>query len=216
MDGECGSTAYRSKMRSRDGQAGFTLVEVLAALIVTAAFVAVVLPFAGRLATRWWVGEATVEAADAWMQALARLGDDLSQAVPLTVSQGEKDIVSFDAGPDFVRFVRPALGGASNMRLEIVRYDIRPSAAGTALIRRARPSGDGPSADAGPPTTILEGSFRLRFRVYGHDNVPQLTWAGADDMPAGVELTIVGKDRNATPPSPVLLPVSASAPGRTP
>ncbi len=55
---------------------------MLAALAVTGAFVAVVLPYAARLATHWWVGEATVEAADGWMQAVSRMGDDVAQAVP--------------------------------------------------------------------------------------------------------------------------------------
>ena len=65
-----------------DRRAGFTLIEVLAALVITSAFVAVVLPYAGRLATHWWVGETTVEAADGWMQAVSRLGEVLCQGLP--------------------------------------------------------------------------------------------------------------------------------------
>ena len=198
-------------MRSRSGEAGFTLVEVLAALIVTAAFVVVVLPFAGRLATRWWVGETTVEAADGWMQALTRLSDDLSQAVPMSVRQGDRDIIVFAAGPGFVQFVRPAVGEAGKLRLETVRYDVSPSPAGHALVRRAGPFSPVAVADPGSPATLLDGPFRLRFRAYGHDNVPQAAWADSEQMPDGIELTIVGKEPRSLPPSPVLLPIAAAA-----
>ena len=145
-------------MRSPEARAGFTLVEVLAALVVTAGFVAVVLPFAGRLATRWWVGEARVEAADGWMQGVARLSDDLSQAVPIMVRQGDKAVASFDAGPDFVQFVRPALGSAA-LGLETVRFEVRWSAAGSALVRRAARFRPGDPSAPGSPTTILEGPY---------------------------------------------------------
>ena len=164
-------------MQSRNKpRAGFTLVEVLAALMITAGFVAVVLPFAGRLATRWWVGEIAVETADGWMQALARLSDDLSQAVPIAVQQGDKDIIVFAAGPGFVQFIRPAVGGAGGMRLETIRYDVSPSAAGHALVRRAGPFSPTVPADPGSPATLLDGPFLLRFRAYGHDNVPHAAW----------------------------------------
>ena len=65
--------------RRGGARAGFTFIEVLAALVVTGAVVAAVLPYAARLASHWWVGEQSVEAADGWMQAAARMGDDLAQ-----------------------------------------------------------------------------------------------------------------------------------------
>ena len=195
-------------MRSPEARAGFTLVEVLAALVVTAGFVAVVLPFAGRLATRWWVGEARVEAADGWMQGVARLSDDLSQAVPIMVRQGDKAVASFDAGPDFVQFVRPALGSAA-LGLETVRFEVRSSAAGSALVRRAARFRPGDPSAPGSPTTILEGPYRFRFRAYGEDLVPRATWDDEAEMPAGVELTVVARGGATAPPGPVLLPIVA-------
>ena len=202
-------------MRSPEGRAGFTLIEVLAALVVTAVFVAVVLPFAGRLATRWWVGEARVEAADAWMQAVARLSDDLAQAVPIVARQGDKAAVSFDAGPDFVQFVRPALGRAA-MGLETVRFEVRSSGAGSALVRRSARFRPGDASAPGSPTTILEGPYRFRFRAYGEDLVPRAAWEGETEMPAGVELTVVGRGGASAPPGPILLPVVARAPSTKP
>lgn len=207
-------------MRRADPRAGFTLVEVLAALVVTGAFVAVVLPYASRLATHWWVGEATVEAADGWMQALARMGDDLAQAVPYGVGADGGSEAAFRAGPDSIAFVRPALGDAGG--LEAVSYEIRPSPGGAALVRRSRrfdPEAFGRDV-GGTAATLLDGPFRLRLVEVAPDGTRRRDWAAADGMPAAVELSAEAAGertgpRAAVPVAPVLMPIAARAPAAT-
>ena len=206
-------------MRRSEARAGFTLIEVLAALAVTAAFVAVALPFAGRLAARWWVGELAVETADGWMQAVARLGDDLSEAIPLSVPQGDRRMAAFGAGPDFVQFVRPALGQSPPAGIEAVRYEIQPSPAGNALIRRSGrfdAAGFFAGSSLGGPTTILDGPDRLRFAAFGDDHLPRQTWTGEETMPAGVQMSAVARRPGASPSLTVLLPIVARSVVTTP
>lgn len=200
-----------------DPRAGFTLIEVLAALAVTSALVAVVLPYAGRLATHWWVGEATVEGADGWMQAVSRLGDDLAQALPYGVGGDDRPDPAFQAGPESIAFVRPALGGAGG--LDAVTYEIRPSAAGSALVRRSRafdPSTFGRDV-GGTSATLLDGPFRLRLVEVARDGTRRRAWSPADGMPSAVELSAAATgagsgDHAPVPVAPVLMPVVAQAP----
>ena len=194
-----------------DPRAGFTLLEVLAALVVTGAVVAVVLPYAGRLATRWWVGEASVEAADGWMQALNRMGDDLAQAVPYGIGDGDPQS-AFQAGPDAIAFVRPALGGGDG--LEAVSYEIRASPAGHALVRRSRgfdPDAFGRDA-GGTSATLLDGPFRFRLVEVAPDGTRRRGWSPADGMPAAVELSAAGTGPAPVPAAPVRLPIVARVP----
>lgn len=202
-------------MRRADPRAGFTLVEVLAALAVTGALVAVALPLAGRLAARWSRGEATVEAADAWMQAVSRLGDDLAQAVPYGIGPGEGTGSAFRAEAGSIAFVRPALGGAGG--LEAVRYEIRAAPSGAALVRRSRPFD--PEAFGrevgGAAATLLDGPFRLRLVEVAPDGTRRRDWAPEDGMPRAVELSAAPVRAGlaaAMPAGPVLLPIAARAP----
>lgn len=199
--------------RSRDPRAGFTLIEVLAALVVTGAVVAVVLPYAARLATHWWIGEATVEAADGWMQAVSRMGDDVAQAVPYGLGDGDgAPAAAFQAGPDGIAFVRPALGGGAG--LEAVSYEVRASPAGGALVRRSRlfdPATFGRGV-GGTSATLLDGPFRFRIVEVAADGSRRRGWAPADGMPAAVELSAEGTGRAPVPAAPVLMPIPARAP----
>lgn len=206
--------ARRAGSDGADRRAGFTLIEVLAALAVTSAFVAVVLPYAGRLATHWWAGETTVEAADGWMQAVGRMGDDLAQALPYGLGAEGTPDVAFTAGPDGFGFVRPALGGARG--LEAVSYEIRRSAAGSALVRRSRPFD--PAAFGrdvgGASAALIDGPFRFRLVEVGRDGARRRGWSPSDGMPAGVELSAETDDRRRAPvpAAPVFLPIVAQSP----
>lgn len=199
-----------------DPRAGFTLIEVLAALVITTAFVAVVLPYAGRLATHWWVGETTVEAADGWMQAIARMSDDLAEAVPLEVGQGDSRVLAFRGGADVIRFVRPALGGSGGGRdLEVVSYAIRSTADGQALVRQSRRIGSG-AFDADPAgsatVALIEGPFRFRLVTVDRDGTRRRGWDAPDRMPTAVELSVAATGRQPVPAAPISMPVVARQP----
>lgn len=201
-------------MRRADPRAGFTLIEVLAALVVTGAFVAAVLPYAARLSTHWWVGEASVEAADGWMQAVGRMGDDVSQALPYGLPGGPDGAPSaaFQAGPDGIAFVRPALG--DGVGLDAVSYEIRPSASGTALVRRSRPFDAAVFGRdvGGTRATLLDGPFRFRIVVVAADGTRRRDWAPSDGMPAAVELSAAPTGTSPVPAAPVLIPIATRAP----
>lgn len=198
-----------------DPRAGFTLIEVLAALVITTAFVAVVLPYAGRLATHWWVGETTVEAADGWMQAIARMSDDFAEAVPLEVGQGEPRMLAFRGGADVIRFVRPALGGSGGRDLEVVSYAVQSTAAGQALVRQSRrldPGGFDADPAGSATVTLIEGPFRFRLVTLDRDGTRRRGWDAPDRMPTAVELSVAATGRQPVPAAPISMPVVARQP----
>ena len=180
------------------------LVEVLAALLVTAALVAVVLPFAGTLIGRWQAGQASILQADAWMQALARLGDDVAEALPIREPGGPPGALAVE--PRKVSFIRPGLGAPDT--LERVTYGVETTASGERLVRRARGLGD-----ADPPksstTTLLEGPYTLRFAVVGPDGARATRWTEGTAMPLRLELAAAGPKGSRAPFSPVSLPIAA-------
>ena len=193
-----------------DRRAGFLLLEVLAALVVTIAFVGVVLPFAGRIVTHWWSGQTAVEGADAWMQAVARLGDDLAEAEPLSIPGA--DGLAFRAGPRRVVFVRPKLGDPA-AGLETVTEAIVTTAAGEALTRRAAPFDPDTFASEpreGGATTLIEGAFRLRFASVGADGVPRDSWGDAKALPLRLELIATTAKNAPLFPGAIVLPLPVS------
>lgn len=200
-------------MRHRtERRAGFALIEVLAALVITAAFVAVVLPFAVHLLARWQTGEPEIENADAWMQAIERLSDDIAEAAPLMVTENGRRAIGFRAGPGFVKFVRPALGQGAKVSLEVVTYSIESRAAGDMLVRHARPYGAGAFADeqaAASESTLLDGPFRFKFSILGPAGRPEDGWHDPKHMPLSVELSVHGLARARVPPGPIVLPIVA-------
>ncbi|MGI3899971.1 MAG: PulJ/GspJ family protein [Janthinobacterium lividum] len=204
----------RSKTAS---QAGFTLIEVLAALVVTGAFVVVALPYAGRLATHWWTGEAAVEEADGWIQAMSRMGDDLSQSVAYDLGTGSRPSLAFRADPDDVSFVRSSLGEMG--QLEAVTYEVRRSKAGMALIRRSRRFDAAVFGrdDGGTSATLLDGPYRLRLVEVSADGSRRREWEPSPDMPAGVEVSAAAmRDGRAgsvaMPTVPFFLPIATRGP----
>ncbi len=189
------------------------LVEVLAALVVSAAIVAVVLPFAANLLTRWWTGQPEIERADGFMQAVARLGDDLAQAVPLTVTGGAPGIRWFRCDPKGLDFIRPSLGAAAGTSLDIVTYRIVEGEEGDRLSRASRPyrPEEGPPVagqPAGPGVALLDGPLTLRFAAVGRDGRPEDVWQALKEMPRRIELAARRRRRSDAGGAAVGAPVS--------
>lgn len=194
-----------------DRQAGFTFIEVLAALVVTILIVTTVLPFATRLATRWWLGAARIEGADAVMQAVARLSGDLAQAVPYGLPGGDTSALAFRGDETSLTFVCPTIGQPGAAGLDIVRYDIRATGAGAALVRRSR-AFDAAAFAAGDlggaaPSTLMAGPYRFRVSYVADDGSRQGVWTPSDHLPRRVDLGIALDARGGARPPVPLVPI---------
>ncbi|MEJ1159961.1 PulJ/GspJ family protein [Prosthecomicrobium sp. N25] len=204
------------RRRGRGRTAGFSLVEVIAALVLTVALVAALMPFAGTVAARWMTGQRKIEDADLWMRATARLGDDLARAVPVMTGDEKTPRLVFRAGSREVVFVRPALSAAAGAALEAVALTVEAADDGEALVRRSVPYEPG-AADRDPrefagATTIASGPYRFSFASVSAKGERRDDWTDPKAMPRLLELTVAPASGRAAPPVPIALPVLAAAP----
>ncbi|MCK9917157.1 hypothetical protein MXD81_49260 [Microbacteriaceae bacterium K1510] len=189
-------------------------IEVLAALALTAAFVVVVLPFAGRLVERWAAGDRLVQNADAWMRASARLSADLAEAVPLSAPVDRQERLFFRASRRSIVFVKPARSGM-DAPLQINAYVIETGSRGDTLVHYATTFSPA-LIDADPrafetATAVLTGPLRLSFVSVGADGNRVAEWSNPKEMPVRVELVFASIDRSAVPAAPLVLPIAARA-----
>lgn len=191
------------------------MIEVLAALALTAAMVAVVIPLAVQLIARWWTGEADITSADAWMQAQLRLSDDLAQAVPMSISGPAGLGAGFRADATSVRFVRPGIGSRSAMDLDTVTLSVESMASGDVLYRSDVPYAEESFAAGrgnGGRTVVLAGPFRLQFRAVGTDGAMRTKWIGDMALPVRMVLLVRAIDSGYVPATSFALPIIARTP----
>lgn len=198
-----------------DRRAGFTLIEALAALAVTACLTASVAPYFVGLMSRWSSGEPSAQRQDQWMQAILRLSEDLGEALPLTIGAGKPPRCAFRASPSSIVFVREALSSRGKLRLETVWLKIEATPAGDALVRSASDF-DPDRFDAKPrgeaPTVVVAGGFHLSFSIVDNTGGRGAEWRNANELPARVELAIEPIRAGAGAlGSPVILPLGARA-----
>lgn len=196
-------------------RAGFSLIEVLAALAITVLLVVTFAPFASQLVTTWGRGARTAELVDMLARANDRIERDLLATVPMTVTRGETTSMLFRGGPGHVLFASATGFGPGRGGLELVSIGIEPDGPdATALVRRRAPLRDAALAPTGfkDPVTLVAGPYRYRFGFVAADGTRVEEWQGRPDMPARVELSIVAGDTLLLPaPLSYFIPADLSA-----
>lgn len=204
----------------RPRTAGFSLVEVLAALILTVLLVAALMPFAGGVATRWMTGQRRVEEADVWMRATVRLADDTARAIPLTIGADQNQRVVFRGSEREILFVRPSLSAAASSALEVVALTVERTDEGEALVRRSTPYDPGvldrETSSFEASTTIASGPYRFRFEMVSPRGDRTGEWTDLKALPRLVELSVETTGSRIVPPAPIALPLLASGPKAPP
>jgi general secretion pathway protein J len=181
-----------------NARSGFSLLEALAALGLTGMLFATGLPLFVQFVGQWSVGTDRLMAADEWMSATARIADDLAQALPLKMGLSDQTPVAFHGTPNQVDFVRTALGGRGNFRLDFVTLSIAPQNRGrVAVIRAARAFSANSFND--PPdladgVTLLELRQPATFEFIDTAGKVQESWDPAAGLPSRVELKLDASD----------------------
>ena len=200
----------RQGARGPAGQlAGFSLLEVLAALAITVLLVVTFAPFASQLILSWGRGARTAELVDMLTRGNDRMARDLLAIVPMTLTRGDRTSMIFRGGPGHVVFATATGFGPGRGGIELVSLGIEPDGAGQAIVRRRAPLRDAALTASGfrDPVTLLTGPYQYRFDYVAVDGTRLGEWQDRIDMPARVELTIL------TPTGPLLpLPLSFFVP----
>jgi general secretion pathway protein J len=176
--------------------AGFSLIEAMATLALTATIIVALSSVAGQWLPNWRRGFVDLQRADLLGIGLERLVDDLSAAEYVTRSSGDAAPL-FEGDASSVMFVRSAIGPDAYPHLEVVRLAEIKEDRGLATVRtRARfaptaPKPPGAQAIAfGDPVTLIRAPFHISFAYAGPDRVWLPSWQGRKQLPEAVRISV--------------------------
>jgi general secretion pathway protein J len=203
----------------RIGEEGFTLIEALAALVLTGLVLSALGTITAQWLPSWNRGFDRIQQSELVGIAMQRIAADLAAAeyVPPDGS-GRKPL--FDGSALSVTFVRTALGPNVGIGLDVVRIGETAEQGGFVTVRtRAAfaplPPGVSPLAQiqVSDPVVLLRPPFRLSFAYAGPDRIFRDSWHDTDRLPAAIMLTVRDARSERVLSVSTATPVHADGPG---
>jgi prepilin-type N-terminal cleavage/methylation domain-containing protein len=183
-----------SRAADPSSNAGFSLVEVMAALVVTCLLIMGLTPFVSQLLSTWARGSTTGVIVDMTSRGIGQLRKDLRHAVPLAARPG---VVAFRGDEIHFEFAAATGLGAGRDGVEIIAISAEQLEGKEPAIvrRRSGPFTTDSSADFKDPVVLFSGKFQYMFRYITQDGTRQSTWTDRSDLPARIEVEILdGRD----------------------
>jgi general secretion pathway protein J len=185
-------SAPRTLPDPRSGEAGFTLLEMMIAVMLMVFILIALATVTAQWLPNWNRGMARMERNERFALAIDRMVEDLSVAEFVPANTTVKTPY-FDGSELSVSFVRTAIGPNSRPGLEIVRFQEVADSSGPALVRSRAPF---VPMDASAqvrlvdPVVLIRSPYRVMFAYSGADNTWQPTWRNAVEMPKRVRITV--------------------------
>ena len=176
----------------RNGEAGFTLVEMLIATALMVFILTALATITAQWLPNWNHGMARMERDERFAVSLNRIVGDLAVAEFVPANTRVK-VPYFDGSELSVSFVRTAVGPSARPGLEIVRYQEVADAGGPALVRSRAPF---VPLDAtvqvrfADPVVLIRSPYRVMFAYAGSEDTWQPTWRNAAELPRRVRITV--------------------------
>jgi general secretion pathway protein J len=202
------------RANSGSSVAGFSLIEAMAAMALTAIIIVALSTVVGQWLPNWRRGFVDLQRADLLGIGLERLVEDLSAAEYVTPSAGGKTTL-FQGDASSVMFVRSAIGPDAYPHLEIVRLAEVKEDRGLALVRtRARFAPTTPKAIAFvDPVTLIRAPLRITFSYAGPDRVWVPSWTGRQQLPEAVRISVRDAIANRVLAASTVAHIRVTAPG---
>jgi general secretion pathway protein J len=202
------------RANSGSSVAGFSLIEAMAAMALTATIIVALSTVVGQWLPNWRRGFVDLQRADLLGIGLERLVEDLSAAEYVTPSAGGKTTL-FQGDASSVMFVRSAIGPDAYPHLEIVRLAEIKEDRGLALVRtRARFAPTTPKAIAFvDPVTLIRAPLRITFSYAGPDRVWVPSWTGRQQLPEAVRISVRDAIANRVLAASTVAHIRVTAPG---
>jgi general secretion pathway protein J len=185
-----------ARVAKRAGEAGFTLIEALAALALTGLVLSALANITSQWLPNWNRGMDRIQRSEAIGLALQRIGADLAAAEYVPASR-EQQKPLFDGSELSVMFVRTALGPNARVGLDVVRIGETTDRQGLVAVRSRAPFGPllpvasvSEQLQFGDPVVLFRAPFRLSFSYAGKDRVWNSSWHDAERLPAEIMLTV--------------------------
>jgi len=201
--------------------AGFSLIEAMATLALTATIILALSSISGQWLPNWRRGFVDLQRADLLGVGLERLVDDLSAAEYVTPGAGAPAPL-FEGDASSVMFVRSAIGPDAYPHLEIVRFAESKDDRGLAMVRtRARfaptaprpPGGRAPAIAFADPVTLIRAPFHISFAYAGPDRLWLPSWKGREQLPEAVRITVRDTIANRVLAASTVAHIRVTAPG---
>jgi hypothetical protein len=197
----------RAACSGRDSEAGFSLLEVLAALVVTLLLMLALMPFVQQTLATWSRGSEVAGIVEFRSRGLGLLRRDLRHAVVWRGFGRMEDLLTFRGSETSMSFLAASEFGDS--RLEMITIDVSNRSEGRALVRRRAPVIGTARSGFTDPVILLSGTYKYYMRYYSVDGVEASVWNDPFNLPARVVLSIAD-DRGGLPIVSVQLPLLAS------
>jgi general secretion pathway protein J len=173
---------------------GFSLIEALAALALTATIIVALGSVAGQWLPNWRRGFVELQRTDLLGLGLERIAEDVAAAEYVTPWGGAQRPL-FEGDTSSAIFVRSAIGPDSYPHLEVVRLAQVKDVRGLALIRTRAPftptaPGVSQRFPFGDPVVLIRTPFRISFAYAGADRVWVEDWNGRERLPDAVRITV--------------------------
>jgi prepilin-type N-terminal cleavage/methylation domain-containing protein len=204
-----GARRLRSGLRRSwpiSSQAGFSLLEVLAALVITTLLMLSLTPLVRQMLATWPGGSEVAGMVEFKVRGLGVLRSDLRRAVVWRGFGRTEDLLGFRGTETSMSFPTASNGGDG---LEMVAVDVTSSADGRALIRRRAPVTGTTRTAFADPVVLFSGPYRYLMTYYSRDGSERPVWADPYAFPARVALKIVD-ERHRSSVISVQLPLMAS------
>jgi general secretion pathway protein J len=203
--------------RSHDssGEAGFTLIEAMAAVAVMAVIVGALSTVAGQWLPHWGRGLSELQRADLLDFGIDRIAADVAAAKYVSLTGDEEPL--FDGTVSSVTFLRSAIGPDSASGLETVRISQVPNGTSFAMVRakaRFTPSLAGASLVVlADPVVLVRAPVHIFFAYAGPDRVWSDTWEGQKRLPDAIRITALDASGHVLGAS-TAIPLRVTAPAQ--
>lgn len=176
--------------------AGFTLFEMLVALILMVGILTALASVTAQWLPNWNRGFAHVQRTELLAQGLERLVADLAAAEFVTAN-GKSKRPLFEGDELAVRFVRTEIGPNSRPGLEVVRISTMSDSRGVAMVRARTPFMPLPEnatirdlANFSDPVVLIRAPYRAMFSYAGPDHVWRNSWHDAERLPVAIRVLV--------------------------
>jgi general secretion pathway protein J len=173
-------------------EAGFTLIEVLAATLLMTVILAALATVTAQWMPNWSRGMARVQRTERLALGLDRIVADLAVAEMVPMN-GEAKVPLFEGSELAVTFVRTAVGPNMRPGLEIIRLVEKADSEGLALVRERAPfvpMARGGQIRFADQVVLVRAPFRVTFSYAGPDQVWQPDWRGQMQLPEKIRIAV--------------------------
>jgi general secretion pathway protein J len=161
----------------RRGQAGFTLIEIMLAMVLLGTMMLFVYSGLNFALRSWDAGDANGRRVVDWRISENFLHREVSEIYPMRFAEPSRPLMAFEGKPESVRFVSSRRAGVSTMGLSLVSLGVEPGPERTRdlVMRRAQAFGnmtDFSALDQGDAkgSVLATGVDSVRFQYFGSEN----------------------------------------------